>query len=54
MAVHQYIGARYVPIFYTASDNSNDWEAGVQYEPLTIVTYLNQSYTSKKQVQASV
>lgn len=54
MAVTQYIGARYVPLFYTASDNSNDWEAGVQYEPLTIVTYLNQSYTSKIPVPASV
>ena len=54
MAVTQYIGARYVPLFYTASDNSNDWEAGVLYEPLTIVMYLNQSYTSKKQVPASV
>lgn len=50
----QYIGARYVPLFYTASDNSNNWEAGVQYDPLTIVTDLNQSYTSKKSVPASV
>lgn len=54
MATTQYIGARYVPLIYTASDNSNNWEANVQYEPLTIVTYLNQSYTSKKQVPASV
>lgn len=54
MAVSQYIGARYVPLFYTASDNSNNWEAGVQYDPLTIVTYLNQSYTSKIPVPASV
>lgn len=54
MAVTQYIGARYVPIFYTASDNSNSWESGVQYEPLTVVTYLNQSYTSKLPVPAAV
>lgn len=54
MAVTQYIGARYVPLFYTASDNTNNWEAGVQYEPLTIVTYLNQSYASKKPVPVSV
>lgn len=54
MATTQYIGARYVPMFYTASDNSNSWEAGVQYEALTIVTYLNQSYTSKIPVPASV
>lgn len=54
MAVKQYIGARYVPIFYTDSNGGNAWESGVQYEPLTIVTYLNQSYTSKKTVPASV
>lgn len=50
----QYIGARYVPRFYTASDDSNNWEAGVQYEALTVVMYLNQSYTSKIPVPASV
>lgn len=54
MSVTQYIGARYVPMFYTASDNTNSWEAGVQYEALTVVTYLNQSYTSKVPVPASV
>lgn len=54
MAVTQYIGARYVPKFYTASDNSNKWESGVVYDPLTIVTYLNQTYTSKIPVPASV
>lgn len=54
MAVTQYIGARYIPLFYEASDHSNTWEAGVVYEPLVIVTYLNQSYTSKIPVPASV
>ena len=54
MSVTQYIGARYVPLFYTASDNTNNWEAGVQYEALTVVTYLNQCYTSKIPVPASV
>lgn len=54
MATTQYIGARYVPLFYTAPDNSNDWTAGVAYDPLTIVTYLNQSYTSKIPVPATV
>lgn len=48
MAVKQYIGARYVPLMY------GDWTANHVYEPLTIVTYLNQSYTSKKTVPASV
>lgn len=55
MAVTQYIGARYVPIFFTnPDDNSNDWRSGIIYDPLTIVTYLNQSYTSKIPVPASV
>ena len=55
MAVTQYIGARYVPIFFTnPDDDSNDWKAGIVYDPLTIVTYLNQSYTSKIPVPASV
>lgn len=55
MAVTQYIGARYVPIFFTnPDDNSNDWKSGIVYDPLTIVTYLNQSYTSKIPVPASV
>lgn len=54
MAVTQYIGARYVPVFYEDSHGGNAWESGVVYEPLTIVTYLNQSYTSKKPVPANI
>ena len=55
MAVLQYIGARYVPKFYeNPDDQSNDWKAGQVYEPLTIVTYNNDSYTSKKEVQDTV
>lgn len=55
MASTQYIGARYVPLLYTnPNDNSNNWLAGVAYDPLTIVTDLNQSYTSKIPVPASV
>ena len=55
MAVSQYIGARYVPLFFTnPDDSSNNWKAGVAYDPLTVVTDLNQSYTSKIPVPASV
>lgn len=54
MAVHQYIGARYVPKFYENSLGTAEWQAGVMYEPLTIVTYNGNSYTSKKPVPASV
>lgn len=54
MAVTQYVGARYVPKFYENSDNTSDWRSGVVYEPLTIVTYNGNSYTSKKPVPATV
>lgn len=53
MAIMQYIGARYVPKFYEGSDG-NAWDPGVSYEPLTIVTYIGSSWTSKKSVPASV
>lgn len=56
MAIRQYIGARYVTKIY---ENSNDpssaeWEASVNYEPLTMVTYNNGSYLSKKEVPGSI
>lgn len=55
MATTQYIGARYVPLFFTnPDDNSNNWKSGIVYDPLTVVTDLNQSYTSKIPVPASV
>lgn len=54
MAVRQYIGARYVPKFYENSDNTSEWRAGVIYEPLTIVTYNNNTYTSKISVPAHI
>lgn len=54
MAVTQYIGARYVPKFFEGEDGTPTWVSGVQYEPLTIVTYNGNSYTSKKPVPASV
>lgn len=52
--VRQYIGARYVPKFYENSDGTAAWRAGVIYEPLTIVTYNGNSYTSKKPVPAEI
>lgn len=43
--VRQYIGARYVPKF---SDlNGGEWDNTYSYEPLTIVKYGNDYYTSK-------
>lgn len=54
MAVTQYIGARYVPKFYENSDGTEEWRSGVEYEPLTIVTYNGNSYTSKKPVPSNI
>lgn len=52
----QYIGARYVPKFYTNSvdPDSIEWEADVAYEPITVVSYMGDSYTSKIPVPATV
>lgn len=43
----QYIGARYIPKFFQGPDGTPAWVGNVPYEPLTIVTYLGNSYTSK-------
>lgn len=54
MSTRQYIGARYVPKFYEGS-NGNQWDgSGVPYESLTIVTYLGNTYTSKKAVPIGI
>lgn len=51
----QYIGARYVPVvFDNPDDHSANWKSGVSYENLVIVTYLDDSYTSRKPVPSSV
>ena len=44
----RYIGARYVPIMGGAWDNTRE------YEPLTVVQYEGDSYTSKKYVPVGV
>ena len=56
MAIRQYIGARYVTKIYENSldPSSAEWEAGVTYEPLTMVTYNNSSYLSKKEVPGTI
>ena len=55
MANLQYIGARYVPKFFlNPDDQSNDWKSGVGYEALTVVTYLDDSYTSKVTVPGTI
>lgn len=48
MAIREYIGARYVPIF------DGDWDITKTYEPLIIVNYQGNSFTSKKYVPSGV
>ena len=56
MAQLQYIGARYVPVWYHNSvDGTADWEVNVEYEPLTFVTSTNNHlYLSKKTVPDNI
>ena len=50
MSVTQYIGARYVPKFAEPID----WVINKEYEPLTIVYYGGNSYTSKQAVPKNI
>lgn len=45
-----YVGARYVPVFA----NPIDWDSTRTYEPLTVVTYQGNSYTSKTFVPTGI
>lgn len=49
----QYIGARYVPKFFDDGKGSSEWISSLSYEPLTVVTHLGNSFTSKKAVPAN-
>lgn len=48
MSVTQYIGARYVPLF------DGEWDNTKVYEPLTIVQYQGNSYTSVQAVPQGI
>ena len=50
MAVTQYIGARYVPLFATPLE----WDNTKTYEPLTIVIHNGNSYTSRQSVPTGI
>ena len=54
MAVREYIGARYVPIFGRAGEETIVWDNLAPYEPLTIVTHNGNSYTSRQYVPAGI
>lgn len=49
----QYIGARYVPKFLDNGSGSTEWIPNIPYESLVVVTYMNNSYTSKVPVPAT-
>lgn len=51
----QYIGARYVPLFFSnPTTGDSTWLEGVAYEPLTIVTFAGNGFTSKKPVPPGI
>lgn len=54
MSVREYIGARYVPIFGRKDETSIAWDDTKPYEPLTIVLYQGNSYTSRQYVPAGI
>ena len=54
MSIREYVGARYVPIFGRKDETSIDWDDTKPYEPLTIVLYQGNSYTSRQYVPAGI
>lgn len=48
MSVREYIGARYIPLF------CGEWDSTKTYEPLSVVQYQGNSYTSRQYVPANV
>ncbi len=50
MSVREYVGARYVPLFA----DPLTWDATRTYEPLTVVLYQGNSYTSRQAVPANI
>lgn len=54
VGTRQYIGARYVPIFGRKGEQSIQWDNSKPYEPLTVVLYQGNSYTSRQYVPTGV
>ena len=50
MATTQYIGARYAPMFASPIE----WDSTREYEPLTIVLYQGNSFTSRQAVPIGI
>lgn len=54
MAVREYIGSRYVPIFGRKDEDTIIWDNTGTYEPLTVVLYQGNSYTSRQFVPVGI
>lgn len=54
VGTRQYVGARYVPLFGRRDEQSIEWDDSAPYEPLTIVLWQGDSYTSRQYVPARV
>lgn len=54
VGTRQYIGARYVPLFGRKNETSIEWDNSAPYEPLTVVLYQGNSYTSRQYVPVGV
>ena len=54
MSIREYIGARYVPIFGRKDEESIIWDNTKPYEPLTVVLYQGNSYTSRQFVPIGI
>lgn len=54
VGTRQYIGARYVPIFGRKNETSITWDNSAPYEPLTVVLYQGNSFTSRQYVPTGV
>lgn len=54
VGTRQYIGARYVPLFGRKDEDTIEWDNTAPYEPLTIVLYQGNSYTSRQYVPVGV
>lgn len=52
--MREYVGSRYVPIFGRKDENSINWDNTKPYEPLTIVLYQGNSYTSRQFVPIGI
>ena len=54
VGARQYVGARYVPIFGRAGEDTVEWDDGAPYEPLTVVMHEGVSYVSRRYVPTGI